>query len=114
MLAGAGIAAASGARADGYEELAAAIARGPRGRTIMETVAHQDELTRRAGSAFNGAKPTNKGALHHLPATLRLALEMSLHESAEQFALEQELSLLERDWREAEEIAAIVDGPLSS
>jgi hypothetical protein len=34
---------------------------------------------------------------------------MSLHESSEQRALEQQLAALERDWREAEEIAAIAD-----
>jgi hypothetical protein len=34
---------------------------------------------------------------------------MSLHERSEQFALDQELATLERDWREAEEIAAIAD-----
>jgi len=56
---------------------------------------------------------TNRGALHRLPATHRLALEMSLHETSEQFALDQELASLERAWREAEEIAAIADGILT-
>src|SRR6185437_648570 len=57
--------------------------------------------------------PTNPGALHRLPRVLRLALEMSVHETAEQRALDEELSILERDWREAEEIAAIADGELT-
>lgn len=39
----------------------------------------------------------------------RLALEMALHEEQERRALEGELWMLERAWREAEEIAAIAD-----
>ena len=41
--------------------------------------------------------------------TLRLALEMSLHESDERRALEGELHELEQRWRDAEAIAAIAD-----
>ena len=40
---------------------------------------------------------------------IRLALEMAAHEEAERRALEGELALLERAWKEAEEIAAIAD-----
>jgi hypothetical protein len=47
--------------------------------------------------------------LDRLPQTLRLALEMAAHEDIERRAMEGELSLLERAWREAEEIAAISD-----
>lgn len=43
---------------------------------------------------------------------IRLALEMAAHEETEQRALEGELHLLERAWREAEEIAAIADNLL--
>ena len=57
--------------------------------------------------------PVNRGALHRLPASYRLALEMSLHETSEQLALDEELASLERAWREAEEIAAIADGVLT-
>jgi hypothetical protein len=49
------------------------------------------------------------GVLRSLPAPVRLALEMSLHEDAEQRALQGELDELERSWRDAEEIAAIAD-----
>lgn len=45
--------------------------------------------------------------LSHSPYVL--ALEMALHEEDERRALEGELALLERRWREAEEIAAIAD-----
>ena len=49
------------------------------------------------------------GALRHLPAPARLALEMAAHEEAERRALEGELAALERAWRDAEEVAAIAD-----
>ena len=41
-----------------------------------------------------------------------MALEMALHEEQERRALEGELWMLERAWREAEEIAAISDNLL--
>jgi hypothetical protein len=62
---------------------------------------------------LGGVLPVNRGALHRLPARYRLALEMSLHETSEQLALDEELASLERAWREAEEIAAIADGVLT-
>ena len=49
------------------------------------------------------------GQISLLPAPVRLALEMSLHEEDERRALEGELWLLEDRWREAEEVAAIAD-----
>ena len=47
--------------------------------------------------------------LFGLTTVHRLALEMALHEEAERRAMAGELALLERAWREAEEIAAISD-----
>jgi hypothetical protein len=47
-----------------------------------------------------------------LPVSVRLAIEMALHEERERRALEGELHELERAWREAEEIAAISDSLL--
>ena len=44
-----------------------------------------------------------------MPAPTKLALEMALHEEQERRALEGELWLLERAWKDAEEIAAISD-----
>ena len=61
----------------------------------------------------SGNPPTNPGAIHRLPGTHRLALEMALHESSEQEALEGDLAPLEKAWREAEEIAAIADNLLT-
>ncbi len=47
--------------------------------------------------------------LGYITPDLRLALEMSLHESDERRAMEGELHMLESRWREAEQIAAIAD-----
>lgn len=44
-----------------------------------------------------------------LPAPMRLALEMALHEDDERRAMEGELHRLEQRWREADEIAKIAD-----
>ena len=44
-----------------------------------------------------------------LPPRIRLAMEMMLHETDEQRAMDGELKLLEQRWRDAEEIAAIAD-----
>lgn len=49
------------------------------------------------------------GRVAKLPVPTRLAVEMALHEEQERRALEGELWLLERAWRDAEEIAAISD-----
>jgi hypothetical protein len=49
------------------------------------------------------------GSLRHMPASIRLALEMAAHEEQERRALEGELAELERAWQQAEEIAAIAD-----
>lgn len=45
-----------------------------------------------------------------LPRDTSLAQEMVCHEAEERRALAGEMKLLERAWREAEEIAAIADG----
>lgn len=94
---------------DGFEERAAEFARAPRARTIWEAVEAQQKKQMKLNRGLSNLPPTNPGAVHRLPRVYRLALEMSLHESSEQHALEQELATLERDWREAEEIAAIAD-----
>ena len=47
--------------------------------------------------------------LNQYPVQIRLAFEMASHEETERAALEEDLSQLEADWREAEEIASISD-----
>ncbi len=49
------------------------------------------------------------GSIVWLPAEVRLALEMAVHEESERRALEGELTALEAAWRSAEEVAAIAD-----
>ena len=49
------------------------------------------------------------GDLRHMPAPMRLALEMATHEEQERRALEGELAELEAAWQQAEEIAKIAD-----
>src|SRR5262249_21359723 len=108
------IAAIARRRTGNYEELSAAVARGAHGRTIAEALANAEEIQRQVGRwQTQGMPPRNQGALHRLPRTQRLALEIALHEDSEQRALEGELESLRRDWQEAEEIAAIADGELT-
>ncbi|HEY4101866.1 MAG TPA: hypothetical protein VGM20_13410 [Gemmatimonadales bacterium] len=47
--------------------------------------------------------------LRDVPFEVRLALEMAAHEETERRAMEGELKLLERQWRDAEDLAAIAD-----
>jgi hypothetical protein len=53
--------------------------------------------------------PEGIALLQRLPKPVRLALEMAAHEDIERRAMEGELAILERAWRDAEEIAAISD-----
>lgn len=52
------------------------------------------------------ARPSRISTAHPV---IQLALEMAVNEETERRALEGELTLLEREWREAEELAAIAD-----
>jgi hypothetical protein len=77
----------------------------------MQPVNWRDVLANKSATMSN--PPANPGALHRLPGAQRLALEMALHESSEQEALEGDLAPLEEAWRAAEEIAAIADNLLT-
>ena len=90
---------------------------------VLESARGTSELFARyafSRGAWSGRKPGMSGLtpglfggdLGHIagmPAPVRLALEMSLHEQDERRALEGELAELETRWREAEEVAAISD-----
>lgn len=80
---------------------------------LIETAGGPEPLVTDLASSddfhWHGGTP---GYLAKMPGPTRLALEMSLHEETERRALEGELRLLERAWREAEEIAAIADSLL--
>lgn len=54
-------------------------------------------------------KPQPVGGISKLPLETRLAVEMAVNEENERRALEGELVLLELEWKDAEEIAAIAD-----
>lgn len=56
--------------------------------------------------------PAIPGRISRSHPVIQLALEMAANEEAERRALEGELSVLEQEWREAEEIAAIADNLL--
>jgi hypothetical protein len=59
--------------------------------------------------AKTGEWPVMLGKLSETKAEPRLALEMLANEQAERVWLEGELKLLERQWRDAERLAAIAD-----
>ena len=54
-------------------------------------------------------RPQPVGGISKLPLETRLAVEMAVNEENERRALEGELTLLELEWKDAEEIAAIAD-----
>jgi hypothetical protein len=54
-------------------------------------------------------KPLPASGIPKLPLETRLAVEMAVNEGNERHALEGELALLELEWKDAEEIAAIAD-----
>ena len=64
-----------------------------------------------AAHVADSKAPGQKNVVN-LPLTTRLAIEMAANEENERHAMEGDLALLELDWKEAEEIAAIADGLL--
>jgi hypothetical protein len=81
---------------------------------VIESSPNVDQLVyNAAGFTKNPAGfPAEFNALTRLPARVRLALEMVLHEDDERRAMEGQLAALEQRWREAEEIANIADSLL--
>jgi hypothetical protein len=77
--------------------------------TRYRTTLASREAGHRRFRRWSSPKLDGASVLHEMPASARLALEMSLHEEDERRALEGELYLLEDRWREAEEVAAISD-----
>jgi hypothetical protein len=92
---------------------------GARREVVQDAVGTLSELGAGADAFANaaarirefGARQTSgdTGALAHLPAEVKLALEMAAFEDQERLALEGELAGLERAWREADELAGIAD-----
>jgi hypothetical protein len=81
-------------------------------RAIKRLEGHADPLAYlRAAAAVSthASRPGDAGSLLKLPVDMRMAIEMAANEENERFALEGDMALLEMDWEEAEEIAAIAD-----
>jgi hypothetical protein len=76
---------------------------------FRSTRLQREPYTIRWPGGRSDGKLDGSAVLKEMPASIRLALEMSLHEEDERRALEGELYLLEDRWREAEEVAAISD-----
>jgi hypothetical protein len=83
----------------GPERFVEKLARGARASTAVPLFSFLNKGTARIGET----------GLYALPAVDRLSLEMALHEETERRAMAGELEMLERAWRDAEEVAAIAD-----
>lgn len=88
---------------------------GEAARFVEEAGSADDAFRKASGTvpsawrALSAPMRASQNALYRLPGPIRLGLEMAAQEESERRALEGELALLEHEWREAEEIAAIAD-----
>jgi hypothetical protein len=73
------------------------------------------EVIRAAGSveSFIERAARTRGSLWRLGPTHRLALEIAMNKSAEHRLLDGEIREMEKQWRDEEEVARIVDEELS-
>jgi hypothetical protein len=103
----------SGGSAADVERAVKLVEDNPSGNSFVRQASSVDALVRQASAAAPGFWSTGIGkrdrTARHIPKTLRLALEMALHEDDERRALNGELAELERRWKDAEEIAGIAD-----
>ena len=98
---------AAGAKKDVVEDAVRAIeSAGNPVEYVKQTAIHAHWL---AEGKRKKSKKHSRGALQRLDLGTRLAVEMAVNEENERHALEGELALLELEWRDAEEIAAIAD-----
>jgi hypothetical protein len=96
---------ASGAKKDQVESAVQMIGQVAEPAQLFERYATRIPVTRRKP----GGATAPGHAIASLPKAVQLALEMATHEDSERRAFEGELSLLEAEWKQAEEIAAIAD-----
>ena len=76
------------------------------------TLASYFALTARRAKHYSNIEWSNRKGdtkVGSLPPAMLLALEMAAHEETERRAMQNELSRLEDEWRDAEEIASIAD-----
>jgi hypothetical protein len=76
---------------------------------LVDTVADTDRLLEYVVGRPLRFATERRFAVRDVAIEVRLALEMAAHEDTERRALEGELKLLERQWRDAEQVAAIAD-----
>jgi hypothetical protein len=103
---------AAGGSAPGRVALAGAAGEGPwAGEAAADDLAGRlaVSLTGRAFWAHGGVGSAERQPLLRTPLVDRLALEMAAHEEVERTALAGTLAALEQAWRDAEELARIVD-----
>jgi hypothetical protein len=82
-------------------------------RYFLEATREADSLRRtKASGDHKKLARTRAGSLTTIPHDARLALEMATQEEAERRALEDDLTILEAAWRQADEIAHISDNLL--
>lgn len=82
--------------------------------SVIENAPNAQHLLHQASTSIRGYQEQfhmdgGESVLGYLPASLRLALEMSLHSDDERRAMEGELKVLEQRWRDADAIAKIAD-----
>ena len=77
----------------------------------MARLENFDDATRYllSAAAVNSRSGVPLGTLRSLPADIRLAIEMAANEENERCLFEGDLWLIELEWQEAEQIAAIAD-----
>lgn len=83
---------------------------GPAG--VLADLVAPERRAARLGRRLLGDNTGGPANLMEISTSLRLALEMAVHEEQERLALNGEVAALERAWRDAEEIAAIADNLL--
>ena len=79
---------------------------------VIESSSSLNQLVYDAATINNWHVMVQSNPLTGLPAPVRLAMEMVVHEDDERRAMEGELAVLEERWRGAEEIAAIANALL--
>jgi hypothetical protein len=86
--------------------------RGGSARDVQSAVSAVEQAggPRRFWTALLAGERRNGGvAIEQLETPVRLALEIAANEEVERLALDGELALLEREWRESDELADIAD-----
>lgn len=79
------------------------------GISMIEEAGGPDALLERAARIAPAKGGENSAMVARYPAPVRVALELASRERRDRFELENEIALLQHEWREAEEIASITE-----